>query len=496
MKTRPINLLLLFVLFLTFQNCNIPKVTNNSYIVNVKDFGAKGDNIADDFYAINKAITYLIKSNKRVLYFPEGNYKMVNKSEEYLIQLRTVSGLTILGASKDKTKITAHLNNKSLCTAIFRVRDVRDLTFKNISFSAEHPLSVSDPPTSTSDRNRNNYNISNAVFGIGQNSNVTFDSTSFTYFYGPAIQFSGNSNQIIIKNSEFNDFMREVTGNGRGQPQPTGILINNKAKGIKINACVFKNIVDTNKGNQSHAIYLSNVQDVEVSECVMSMDDRFSFNENGSGGLQVFRGLNKNVSISNNEFQNVTSNLHDASDLEFKNNKLTNSRLKIATNDAVIRNNEFYLSTEGGYVGLLRTANHPKNISITGNRFEQTSKSKTHGYAIQLYGDASAITISENKIINFHTAILLGQAKQKKNISNCAINDNVIVTGENSRIGINIRSGNNNRIFKNSLEHRSANKVNFIRDIDALDKTEVNSIHSNTGKGQNVKNVLRKKHEK
>jgi polygalacturonase len=46
-----------------------------SDIVNVKDWGAKGDNSTDDKSAIQAAINYCITHGGGTVFFPEGSYK-------------------------------------------------------------------------------------------------------------------------------------------------------------------------------------------------------------------------------------------------------------------------------------------------------------------------------------------------------------------------------------------------------------------------------------
>lgn len=63
---------------LTSQVAILNTKMNNSYIiVNVKDYGAIGNNITDDTTAFNNAITQLTSSS--ILYIPKGNYKITGK---------------------------------------------------------------------------------------------------------------------------------------------------------------------------------------------------------------------------------------------------------------------------------------------------------------------------------------------------------------------------------------------------------------------------------
>jgi hypothetical protein len=60
--------------------------------VNVKDYGAKGDNSADDTVAIKKAITYAEASGNAIIYFPPGKYKITST-------LVVTTGIKLLGSS-------------------------------------------------------------------------------------------------------------------------------------------------------------------------------------------------------------------------------------------------------------------------------------------------------------------------------------------------------------------------------------------------------------
>lgn len=90
--------------------------------VNVKQFGARGDNLADDTQKIQNAINYIENKNGGLLYFPEGQYKVsdtvtVNSSnvkikgaDKNTAVLRPTENL-ILDSKKYSVKWTLAVNN-------------------------------------------------------------------------------------------------------------------------------------------------------------------------------------------------------------------------------------------------------------------------------------------------------------------------------------------------------------------------------------------------
>ena len=131
-------ILIFSLLVFLFQNCKTKNKLGNPEIVNVKSFGAKGDNKTDDYYAIKKAINFLTQNKKSKLFFPKGIYRVENKNDEYIFEFRQQSGIEVIGESMDETKIKGCIDGKKLCTAIFRLRDVDNISFKNITFSEKN----------------------------------------------------------------------------------------------------------------------------------------------------------------------------------------------------------------------------------------------------------------------------------------------------------------------------------------------------------------------
>jgi hypothetical protein len=80
--------------------------------VNVKDFGAVGDGIADDFLAINKAAQYVSSQGGGTVYYPPGTYRITRsiRLDDFNVETNTYSGnvrrdMVHQGAGRDSTII-------------------------------------------------------------------------------------------------------------------------------------------------------------------------------------------------------------------------------------------------------------------------------------------------------------------------------------------------------------------------------------------------------
>lgn len=78
-------------------------------VVNVKDYGALGDNTTDDTSAIQAAITAALTSSGGVIFFPGGTYKI---TDELLIPFST--GWKMLGASRASVTLKQYTDNKRI----------------------------------------------------------------------------------------------------------------------------------------------------------------------------------------------------------------------------------------------------------------------------------------------------------------------------------------------------------------------------------------------
>src|SRR5215510_3120468 len=78
-----------------------------SHIVNVKDWGAKGDGVTNDSTAINAAISYLTPNGGGIVFFPPGTYYLGNPATP--IDAAPSGGhytVALIGSGRDATIIT------------------------------------------------------------------------------------------------------------------------------------------------------------------------------------------------------------------------------------------------------------------------------------------------------------------------------------------------------------------------------------------------------
>ena len=82
------------------------KVTKGELVVNVKDYGAKGDGVTDDTLSIQNAMDFIVQRGiGGTLYFPSGNYVVTGTINYYT---STTKGITIKGDGVGATIIEWH----------------------------------------------------------------------------------------------------------------------------------------------------------------------------------------------------------------------------------------------------------------------------------------------------------------------------------------------------------------------------------------------------
>lgn len=427
-----------------------------SRYINVKSFGAKGDGQTDDTQAIRKAINQLANIEKNILYFPKGRYVLKGGQDDAVFQIRDLEnimiegeyGATIVGVRRER-----NVKNR----ALFYIRSVNGLTVKNMNFEGEHKLTLEELPKEGTVVNHHAYNTNIAFQSIGSLQNFKVKNCTFKYFTGVAVYIGSHGGNIVIDNVVVENCIRDVVGDGRSQPQPTGILINgDRNVGIDIKNSTFKNIIDTSMMNsKSNAIYLKSVSDCKITNCHFMVEEKVTPFQHTTGGLQLYYGKSKNIIIEECIFENVVNDIYSSKQVLFRDNHLKNSRLVISASDTIVDNNMFEIFFEPDPTGIFRTGGGmANNLTLSNNKFIQSQKViRTTDYttAIQLYSDTDGFSCFNNVIENFHTGILLGRNGGNVNLLRCRIYKNHIYLGPYSRFGIKFYGKGDLTIEKNAM---------------------------------------------
>ncbi|MEY8759786.1 glycosyl hydrolase family 28-related protein [Chryseobacterium tongliaoense] len=183
-------------------------ITLNATEINVKNFGAKGDGVSDDWDSFQKALDYAYK-NKDVnqIFIPNGQYKI---SKTIIIY---GSNLSIVGESKDKTILfkngnlgwwgdlvyicglvpgNKYYDSKTQKEYFYKGSKVysQNIIIKNLSFKS---TSANEEINNIGIVNSNNVTIDSCNFLESSNSNIAIVNDAAKY----------DNNNIVIKNCIF-----------------------------------------------------------------------------------------------------------------------------------------------------------------------------------------------------------------------------------------------------------------------------------------------------
>lgn len=187
---------------------------NAQRVINVKQFGAKGNGISDDVQAIQRAINYVSSDSFSIIYFPKGVYnissytKTQNYLENFCIKLH--SNLSFVGEGHNSIlRIANHLFDKKDTAAnahLFYGSKVKNVSFANF---------VIDMNGSKNMVPKNVIKNNSAIFcNYGENfriNNLTIKNCSGTNM----LNIMGKGKNLLIENCQFIN-----GGNYVGVPKP------------------------------------------------------------------------------------------------------------------------------------------------------------------------------------------------------------------------------------------------------------------------------------
>ncbi|MDB5004480.1 MAG: hypothetical protein JWQ34_2705 [Mucilaginibacter sp.] len=191
---------------------NLSITFNAASMVNVKDYGAKGDNYTDDTKAIRSALAYAKANGKTAVYFPDGSYIVADAGNTSgVIELK--NGVGLLGSSPATCHIKlsqgrynppsifyqAWWNEPTVSNLVIQGIDFDGTSFGQ-TFSADyqycHALSIN---------NGQNIEVSNCKFESFRGDGLLFGDTFLS-----SVNLRMTSN-VSVHDSEFLNIYREGT---------------------------------------------------------------------------------------------------------------------------------------------------------------------------------------------------------------------------------------------------------------------------------------------
>lgn len=171
-------------------------------VINVKNFGAKGDGKTDDSKAIQDAVDAAPENIPSVIYFPKGVYilRSYTVTENYLENyfIRMHSNITFKGAGKTSViRLGSHLFDKKDINAtaqLFYGVKVQNITFSSLLIDMNGANNL--VPGSVIKNQR-------AIF-INHGSDITVENITIKNNAGRnMIMIAGKGKRVLVKNSTF-----------------------------------------------------------------------------------------------------------------------------------------------------------------------------------------------------------------------------------------------------------------------------------------------------
>ena len=174
--------------------------------INVKNYGAKGDGVTNDYRNIVTAM-HQVSSNPLggALYFPRGNY-LINES----IKLTGVTvPIKILGDGDSSTitpapGLSGGIANSGFVRPMFLLRGCKNTTFENIKLDAN---GCAQPPGES--------RTWNFIIQAGYSENLRFDNVTFDKAYTLSLSFASCSS-VYVDNCRFYNGTCNFNANGHG----------------------------------------------------------------------------------------------------------------------------------------------------------------------------------------------------------------------------------------------------------------------------------------
>lgn len=374
-------------------------------MLNVRDFGAKGDFIHDDTKAIQSCFNELQKKGEGIVYFPKGVYKISRTDKPGKAYcLLGIDNISIIGESRKGSIIKLAQQQKNF-TRMLVFEGNKNVKIENITFDGNVSSQVN--PEKPNEHlggifidHSSNVNISNANFvntggdGIGirgvkvPSSNINIQNCYFNKNQRNGITLGSGFKDILIEN---NFFGKDIDDSPIDSEPENGI-----AKNVKIYDNVIytptlltlggnKRCVGSNFDIRNNKLYNCSVF-IHKADSLYFKNNTIKINKSKRAAI-TFLGSNTNVFIENNIIEirekpafymvKTQHSKYAPSDIVIKNNKIKVEGSKAfdirGANKILISDND--IISNNGKVGIYCFSNYPMNdIVIKGNRIKGFEK--------------------------------------------------------------------------------------------------------------------------
>lgn len=343
---------------------NVPSYLHsspNAPILNVKNYGAKGDGITDDTTALNQAF----KAGKnKTIYIPAGIYLV---SETIFVP----SNCTIIGDGNSSLLLA--ISGFPIGDDLLKIYCESDIVISSIAISgnSEHNTKALG------------YNDIDGIhlFDIWEGNNIIVENCTFQDNIYAAIRIIKNAENISVKNCTFSEVDCGVLTLGK-----------DNTNNLQITNCTFN-------GHQNSEPICLGSTGIHTNVTIKGNNIR---NKEYATAIHVATGTYDSIHITDNQINNTAVGilLSNASNSEITNNTITNTllgkgkgiSLNNCTNTTVSNNNMSYISQQGLRIDACSNLDIYKNTltnyGYTGHNF--------HGFDIR--GTCDNISIYENTI--------------------------------------------------------------------------------------------------
>ncbi len=323
--------------------------------INVRDHGAAGDGVSDDYEAVLRAAEQAGTEGK-ALFFPRGSYYLSRK-------LVINRNLTLVGENKDSVTILFRDIVQEGPIEPYNQRGMITLTSDGLSASGITFMYMADNATNYTRSQGGSQGSEGVLFSILRGSDISFQNCDFVV--------SGAKNPSVtcmwVKSEAFN--------------------ISN----LRINSCVFRNNTCASVGGclwiSSHDNPSTLVSNIEINNCV--------FSKRGNDEALSLWGYHiENAFINNNNFN------FDGNDIQ--NDALVAFGMSVQGRDESLKNvhfnsNVFNLSGKFGKIICVQVLTGDSDVEISNNRIDGYADRSVNVNCFAVYETGNSV-ISNNTI--------------------------------------------------------------------------------------------------